>query len=102
MESIGEHFAGLALGNRAEAVRLITMDQYPRIELRDPVWDELLAACAKIIREFAAQEYLGAYTHVMIMEKAMQRLKARVPKPWVPTIRTLRAFANVPAKKDKW
>lgn len=61
----------------------------------------LLLISGTVVKEFADQPYLGPYTHVRIMEIAMQRLKKQcgwnAPAPWVPVIKRLRTFAEIHA-----
>lgn len=95
METIGEHFKR-DLGCKEEAVRLITMDQYPKGG--ESVGWELLELCAAVVDELADQPYSGPATHALIMDIAMKRLKAQhgknAPRPWVPVIRQLHAMAG--------
>jgi hypothetical protein len=65
----------------------------------------LLLISGEVIKEFAGQPYIGPYTHVMIMETAMKRLKHRhkenAPPGWVPVITRLRTFAEMHGKAPK-
>src|SRR6185312_15149532 len=96
-KTIGQHFD---LPWPETNFRLITdgvlnTDTKPREEFGDEAYQTLLDICNDVLKEWAAEPYLGRETNAAIMEEAMQRYSGKhgkVPKAtgWAKVMHDLR------------